>query len=210
MSESQLPDDLLTALLALSTWLEEEAIPHATIGGVAVALIAQPRMTRDIDAVIWLEPDRWDDFIQSGAKYGIQPRLSDAVDFARLRRVLLLKHQPTGVDIDLSFGALPFEQEVIERAVQLSLGSLYLKISTPEDLIIMKAIAQRPKDLADIDAIIQTVKNIDHERVEYWVQQFADALEMPELMNNIRQLLLSSKASPRDAKKKKSSAKRKK
>jgi predicted nucleotidyltransferase len=124
--------------------------------------------------------------------------------------VLLLKHQPTGVDIDLSFGALPFEEELIARAIRLNLGALRLKISTPEDLIIMKAIAQRPKDLADIDAIVQTVERIDEERVKYWVQQFADALEMPELMKNIQRLLPIHKSPAQGAKKKKASTKRKK
>lgn len=38
-------------------------------------------------------------------------------------------------------------------------------LQTPEDLVITKAVAQRPKDLADIDAIISAVPNLDSDRV---------------------------------------------
>lgn len=193
MPEGKLPENLATALQSVSVWLEAERVPHATIGGVAVSLLAQPRTTEDIDAVIWLEVERWESFLSAGEKYGIVPRISDPLDFARKSRVLLLRHQPTGIGIDLSCGALPFELELIKRAVNIRIGDLTLQIPTPEDLVITKAVAQRPQDLADIDSIVRTTATLDHERIRFWVSQFAEALEMPEIAESVEARLQQSK-----------------
>ncbi len=63
--------------------------------------------------------------------------------------------------------------------------ALKIRLPTPEDLIIMKAVAHRPKDLLDIQGIIQSHPHLDRERIQDWVTQFADLLEMPELWDDI-------------------------
>jgi|SRR5215813_10635736 len=97
MGDAKLPDQFIETLQALFDWLEAEGVPGTCIGGVAVSLLAQPRATQDIDAVIWLEEQHWKSFLDSGEKYAIVPRISDALDFVRKTRVLLLKHQSSGI-----------------------------------------------------------------------------------------------------------------
>lgn len=188
-SAIKLPSPLLESLRDLVIWLDAEKIQQVVIGGVAVALIAQPRMTEDIDAVISLDTDLLESFLLTASSYGFAPRINDAADFARRRRVILLQHQPTGVNVDLSCGILPFEEEMILRARSLTIGSLKIKVATPEDLVVTKAIAHRPKDIADIEAILNIEQNLDLERIRFWVSQFAEALEMPELMEDLEKLL---------------------
>jgi len=185
----ELPNLLAEALRDLTAWLEAENIPQAVIGGVAVALIAQPRMTEDIDAVVSLNTDLLESFLMTGASHGFIPRISDAADFARRTRVILLQHQPTGINVDLSCGALPFEEEMIRRARKLTIGSLNVSVASPEDLIITKAVAHRPRDIADIEAIFNIQPDLDIERIRRWVSQFAEALEMPELLEDLEKLL---------------------
>jgi hypothetical protein len=164
-------------------------VPHATIGGVAVSLIAQPRATQDIDAVIWLEDARWKSLLDSSRLYGFEPRIPDALEFAGRARVLLLRHQTSGISIDLSCGALEFELEVIERAASIVIGALRLKVATPEDLIIMKAVAHRPRDLADIESVLNANPTTDLERVRCRVSEFASVLEAPEILNDLEAIL---------------------
>jgi hypothetical protein len=196
MTEHKIADEFIQALQSLFDWLEAERVPGTSIGGVAVSLLAQPRVTQDIDVVIWLEAGRWESFLLSGEKYGIIPRIDDALEFARRARVLLLRHRSSGVYIDISMGGLEFEREMIERAVTLDLGNLTLKVPTPEDLMITKAVAQRPKDIADIDAIASANPNLDTERIRYWVEQFASALEMPEIASSVENVLRHHSISP--------------
>ncbi len=189
MSEAGLPVSFEATLHALTRWLESEHVPYAAIGGVAVSLLAFPRATQDIDVVIWLDESLWASFISAGEGYGFTPRIGEALEFAARARVLLLRHRVSGISIDISCGGLPFEREMIERAISLPVGEMELKVPTPEDLIITKAVAQRAKDLIDIEAILTVRKNLDLARVRYWTEEFASALEMPELTASLERLL---------------------
>lgn len=185
----ELPNPLADSLRDLTVWLEAENIPQALIGGVAIALTAMPRVTEDIDVVISFDTDFLESFLKRAGSYGFAPRISDAADFARRRRIILLQHQSTGVNVDLSCGVLPFENEMIARARELVIGSVRIKVASPEDLVITKAVAHRPRDIADIEAILNIEPNLDFDRIRFWVSQFAEALEMPELMEDLEKLL---------------------
>jgi hypothetical protein len=49
----------------------------------------------------------------------------------------------------------------------------------------MKAIAHRPKDLIDIQTIIDSHPDLDVKRLRHWVKSFADVLETPGLWTDI-------------------------
>ena len=52
----------------------------------------------------------------------------------------------------------------------------------------MKAIAHRPKDLEDIRTIVNKNPKLDISRIEQWVKQFAEVLEMPSLWGDIAEM----------------------
>ena len=91
--------------------------------------------------------------------------------------------------MDVSCGALPFEEEVIARATRVDVGGLVVPLATPEDLIVMKAIAHRGRDMADIEAILDAQPKLDVNRVRRWVGEFAAVLEMPEIADDLEKLL---------------------
>ena len=120
------------------------SLPRAAIiGGVAASLRGTPRFTRDIDAVV-LEADA-ETLLRSATGFDLVPRIPDAIEFAHETRVLLLRHAPTGIDIDLSLGALPFEEELVDRSTLIDIGSLRVRVAASEDLVIMKAVAGRAR-----------------------------------------------------------------
>jgi hypothetical protein len=180
---------LLPAVDALASWWEEEGIRAAVIGGLAVSLISTPRVTKDIDALAVVPDHEWEALLDGAQRHGFEPRLSDAVEFARQSRVLLLRHGATHVDLDLALGALPFEDEAVQRAVRFQVGNSVLPLASPEDLIIMKILAHRPRDLEDVRAILATHPNPDVERLRYWVSLFAAALEAPDLTRLLEEAL---------------------
>lgn len=104
---------LLAALRDLSAWFDDTHVPGAVIGGVAASLLGRPRVTRDIDAMVMLDEGEWAVFLAKGAEFGFAARLSDALAFAHQARVLLVRHEASGIDI--AFGALLFEEEAVER-----------------------------------------------------------------------------------------------
>jgi hypothetical protein len=184
---------LLVVLRDLVAWLEAGKVPGAVIGGLAASLLGRPRLTRDVDVLVLVDESHWAGFIAAGAEYGFVPRREDALTFARETRVLLVRHQESGIDVDVVFGRLPFEKEAVARATWVELGGVRLPLPLPEDLIVMKAVAHRPLDLADIEAILAVHPKVNVRRVRRWVREFAAALEMPEILNDLEVLLSQRK-----------------
>jgi predicted nucleotidyltransferase len=117
------------------------------------------------------------------------PRVPDALDFARISRVLLLVHEPTGIEIDLSFAMLPFEKELIERAQERSVRGVTFRVATAEDIVVMKALALRPRDVADIEAIVEATPDLDLGRVRELLRVFSEALETRDFLAELEQIL---------------------
>jgi len=180
---------LLEPLVPLQRLLEHFDNQGVIIGGIAASLLGKPRFTAGIDGVILLSVDDLPELIDAASEQGIEPRIADAEAFAQKHRVLLLQHQASGTNIDISLGILPFETEIASRSQTLNVGGLNLRLPTPEDLIILKAVAHRPQDLMDIQAIAASQPDLDIGRIQFWVEQFGDALEIPELWEKISQLL---------------------
>ena len=97
----------------------------------------------------------------------------------------LLRHAESGINVDVILGMLPFEEEAVRRGAMHPAGPLHLRLPTPEDLIIMKAVAHRPKDLLDIQGIIRRNPEVDRQRIERWVRAFAETLADPGLWDDV-------------------------
>lgn len=180
---------LLAALGDLVAWLQAAEVPGVVIGGVAASLLGRPRVTRDVDALVMLDETGWVRFLAAGEQFGFEPRRSDVIEFAHEARVLLVQHVPSGIDTDIVFGALPFEEEAVAKAVWVNVAGVRLPLPTPEDLIIMKMVAHRPRDLGDIEAVLDTHPELDAERVRRWVREFSVALGMPDLLTDLEKML---------------------
>ncbi len=159
------------------------------IGGIAVGLIGKPRYTADVDAMFLLYNADLPQFLEHARAENIVPRIENAEDFARKNRVLLMRYTPTQTDIDISMGVSPFEEEMAERGAFKSFAKLTVRLPSVEDLIIMKAIAHRPKDIEDIRTIVDNNPNLDLPRIETWVKDFAEILYAPDLWDEIRKIL---------------------
>jgi hypothetical protein len=102
---------------------------------------------------------------------------------------LLLEHKPSGVAVDISFAALPFEQEMIEEAIVCDVTSFQVSVARPVDLVIMKAVAMRSKDTLDIERILDLYPDLDVARVRRWVAEFAAVLGIPEMLSSLERTL---------------------
>lgn len=193
MNLSIIPESFHEPLAAVQWRLNRFTEQGIVIGDIAASLLGEPRATADIDAVIVLSVDDLPLLISAAQEEGLLPRITDAEIFARRNRVLLLNHTASSINVDISLGLLPFEVEAAARGRMFQAGSLKVRLPTPEDLIIQKAIAHRSKDLADIAGIISNHPTLDWQRIESWLQQFAELLEMPELWQDIAKMRPSRK-----------------
>lgn len=184
-----LPESLEGALAALLASFRAYGIPAVIVGGVAASLLGRPRLTGDIDALVDVPQADWQRILDSAARFGIAPRVEQPLEFAQRTRVLLLRHAASQIDIDIILAALPFEREAVAAGQTMALDQIEIRLPRVEDLMIMKAIAHRPRDLLDLEGLLHAQPTADVERVRRWVREFATAATLPALSEDLDNLI---------------------
>ncbi len=189
-SKAPLTGALGTAVQAVSKALAGVTAPGMLIGGIAVIARGVPRTTRDVDATVDGGQLELPQLLHDLARHDIVPRIDDAIVFATQHQVLLLRHSPSGVDVDVSIAWLPFELEAIAAAEKVVLGGVRVSVARAEDLIIYKAVAWRPQDQQDIERLLTLHRRqVDLDRIRRIVAEFAAALENPERSRELDSLI---------------------
>lgn len=147
-------ENLLSVATKVARFLEEQKIPYAVIEGLALQHWGEPRYTRDVDITVFVPPERLPEFLdQTLARFS--PRIPNAKAFALRHRVVLLKVEE--VPVDISLGISGYEEEALARAVAVEFpGVGVLRLLAPEDLLIHKCMAGRPRDLEDVESILNS------------------------------------------------------
>lgn len=182
-------EPLLEPLSILKRLLDGSGCQWMIIGGVAASLLGKPRFTSDVDVVALIEDKELPNLLKVAKRLGFKARVKDAVEFAQQNRVLLLKHIKTDINVDLSLGLLPFEKEAIKRSKRFKIANITFNLPTPEDLIIFKAVAHRPRDIEDIRDIVKIHTKVDKKYIKKITKEFAHILEMPEIWQDIESIL---------------------
>lgn len=178
--------ELLRVARDLQSFCDAEGWRHCLIGGLALQQWGEPRETVDVDITL-LTGFGGEDAFAAKLLSRFAGRIDDAAGFARTRRVLLLRSS-SGVGIDIAFGALPFEEEVVSRSRPAPFPSgVSLRVCSPEDLVVLKAFAARPRDWLDIEGVIvrQTGK-LDWGYVLRQLQPLAELKEAPEIVVELK------------------------
>lgn len=124
--------DLQQALSALTSALNATGVPWMIIGGIAVIARGVRRMTTDIDAAVRGDQADVSALLAALARKRITPRIDDAERFARESLVLLLRHRPTGVELDVSMAWTDFEHGAIAASSRVDFGTIKAPMAQAE------------------------------------------------------------------------------
>jgi hypothetical protein len=162
--------------------LESLRIAYAVVGGIANAVWGEPRATIDVDVTVAVDEADLPTTVPAIAR-SFQVPVPDPVAFVQQTRVLPLDSND-GVRIDVIFALLPFELEAIRRARDVTIADRTVHVVTPEDLILMKIISERPRDVADAEAIVRRrIGDLDLAYLEPRIRELAAALESDAILN---------------------------
>ena len=169
------------ALNELAAIFRDANIPYMIIGGLANAIWGNPRATLDIDVTIWVLDDQIRKTISMLEKrYTFM--VEEPIDFIAKTRVLPVKDKEN-LRIDIIFGALPFEWHAIERSIDVKIGDGSIKFCTAEDLILLKILSERSKDMDDVRSILLFQKNnLDYSYLEPRIEELSDLLVRPDIL----------------------------
>ena len=164
----------------LHQFLTSLGIPYAIIGGIAVQVWGEPRLTQDVDLTIAAPLDEPERVIRALVER-FRSRHPDPLEFARRARVVLI-HASNGCPVDISLALPGYEDEVMRRTVNYEIEpGKAVRLCSAEDLIIHKVVAGRPQDVADIEGVVYRQQDaLDVSYIRLWLREFAALLEQPE------------------------------
>lgn len=181
--------DLVALASELQSFLEMQNWGFCFIGGLAVQHWGEPRLTRDLDLTVLTGFGGEVVYIDTLLS-AYSPRIEGAREFALQNRVLLLKSKE-GIGLDISLGALPFEEKCVSRAQNIEmLPNVRIRLCSAEDLIILKAFASRDRDWGDVWGILvrQGTEKLDWKYILEELQVLADLKEEPEIIARLSKL----------------------
>ena len=183
---------LLAAAGEVSAFMAARDWQFCLIGGLAVLRWGEPRLTRDADLTLLTGFGQEAGFADALLD-AFAPRHPDARAFALTNRVLLIAAS-NGTPVDIAFGALPFEIDMMQRATPFEFApGCVLTTCSAEDLFVMKAFANRPQDWIDARgiAVIQGT-TLDRRYIIGHVRMLSELKEEPTILEQARQLLEAS------------------
>lgn len=159
------------------------------IGGQAVLLYGEPRLTRDIDVTLGVSTERLDSVLDVLGEIPLKALPPDLEGFVTRTMVLPAVHEPSGVRVDMVFSFTPFEQGAIARARPVRLGGQDVPFASPEDLVIHKIFAGRARDLEDVAAVLRNQPGLDLTYIRRWLREFDAGSEEPAFLARFEKLL---------------------
>lgn len=176
--DPRLSDDLIRRARQLEEFFAARATPHAFIGGLAMNVWTIPLPTYDIDLVAGLGVEDLREVLHGLEALGFVPPATawlESVGPQRFREFTV--HWPFELGLraaDIYLSLDPFQSEALRRRRRVEMEQGFLtEVVTPEDLLIYKLIAWRPKDRAAIDRLLAVQRALDWGYVRRWVDQFA-------------------------------------
>ena len=143
MADKQLPDDFKEFLKCLNT----RKVRYLLIGGWAVGIHANPRLTADMDLLIGVDDKNLDGIIAALVDFGIKGAQPEF--FKKKDNTFRIGVAPLRIEILNKASGISFES-CYNRKKVVRLDGMQVKVISKSDLIKNKAAAKRPKDLADL------------------------------------------------------------
>jgi len=177
----------IKAALAVHEFFSQRLkLNYAFTGGIALQFWGEPRFTHDLDVTVQDKLDLSELVRLTTETFA--SRVPDPDKFAADTRMLLLR--VGNVDVDVAVALRGYEDSLFARvrSIEIERGER-LHICSAEDLIIHKALAGRPQDLADVQGIIQRQgKKLDVRYIRRWLGEFSRGLDDPVILERFRQL----------------------
>jgi len=179
---------LFQAGLELQTFFQSKKWSYCYIGGLAVIRWGEIRTTQDIDVVLLTDFGSEKPFIDELSRK-FKSRVSDPMEFALKNRVLLLSAS-NQISMDISLSGIAFEKKMLERSSFFSYTeNCSLKTCSAEDLVVLKAFADRPKDWNDIEGIVlRQAQKLDQKYIIQALAPLCELKENPEIVKKLKKV----------------------
>lgn len=178
--------EIISTLRDVSAALHRLDIPYAVMGGLAVRAHGIPRPTYDLDFTIAIEREQLVVLFDTLDELGYTvPEIyrtgwvDQVADMPLIKFNLMIQGNAIAVDVFLA--ETPFLESAIARRVRTEIENVTVDVVSPEDLILLKAIARRPRDVGDIIDVRFTQGDLDEAYLRKWAGELGIAAQFEDI-----------------------------
>ena len=183
--------DLYDALRQIVQLLDELQIPYVVMGGIAARVLGIPRPTHDVDFTLAIERSALLQLFDGLERIGFtiaESYRSGWVD--RVAEMPLVKARfylaGRGVDVDMFLCESTFQESLMSRRQRQIVEEIDLWMVTPEDLILLKLLAGRPRDWADIGDVLFMQGQLDETYMRHWAKELGVEAQLEKALADAR------------------------
>ena len=185
-------------LAALGTCFGSLGVRWYLFGAQAAIFHGVARLTADVDVTVLPELHSTGRLASVMEANGFRLRVTATDDFVARTRVLPFVHSATRLPVDVVLAGPGIEEQFLDRAEFHVLEGVRVPVATVEDLVTMKILAGRPKDLDDAKGMLRArSEEIDLDHVRRMLQLLEEALSQSDLIPQLEQLIRQEKRSAR-------------
>jgi hypothetical protein len=180
--------DLIREAAGVQSFIEARGWGFCFIGGLAVLRWGEPRFTADMDLTLLTGFGGEAPYVDSLLER-YRARLPGMRKFALENRVLLLSSDG-GIAIDVALGGLPFEEAAVAGGSPFEFSDgLFLRTCGADDLVVMKAFADRDRDWEDVRGVlIRQQARLNWDVIWERLEPLCAAKENPGILDKLRTL----------------------
>lgn len=169
-------------------FLNKERYDYFLIGGIAVGILGDPRMTQDIDFCLFVSKAQIKDLLRKANDEGFSFRKKEVL--SRIRETGTFQINCGSYHMDFLIASTDFEKTALKRKQRLKVYGIDAYFPTAEDIILFKIVPARYIDMADIEGILRRKgANLDREYLLDWAQKLSDEAQDMRIYNELQRLL---------------------
>ena len=183
---------LIAELLAqLERAFARQGVRWFLFGAQAAILHGVARLTADVDVTVDLGARSSAELVGALAEAGFDLRVGDVAGFVEATRVLPFVHRASRIPVDVVLAGPGLEEQFFARVEERIVGPARVPVAAPEDLIAMKVLAGRPRDLDDVAAILRARRDtLDVPRIRATLGLLEGALDRRDLRTELDRLVM--------------------
>lgn len=187
LTERTLITKLGKTLRRVRTAFSELELCWYVFGARAAIAYGVVRATDDIDVTVDPAEHGAATIMRALASQGFVLEFADPAFVAQTR--VLPVRDATGVAVDVVLGGSGYDARILSRVVKRKLGGVIVPVAAPEDIVVMKILAGRDKDSADVRDMLNANRSIRLAEVRETLAELEEALDQSDLLPAFEGLL---------------------